>query len=282
MNAFNVRRRRSGSTRVEVAVVILATLTIAALLMPATVRHQGGGTRTQSTNNLRQIGFGSHSFFDANKRLPFNGVAEDTKQQHAQYFQMARGSTFTSGSWGFQISSYIDQGPMFVAGASVNGVATYMDPGRFRPGANATPNPWSDYIINPWLNDDKAGDSALNFDNKRTLIEITDGTSFTIFYGHGAVNTFDYGQSAVVPGYLDTILKGGTGATAQRASSGFARDSAATPRNAERGWGSPYEMGCLMCMCDATVRMFPYSLGAADLQPFMTPNGKELVELPDT
>ena len=37
-----------------------------------------------------------------------------------------------------------------------------------------------------------------------------------------------------------------------------------------------------MVMCDATVRMFPYSLGKAGLQPFMTPTGKEEVTLPDT
>src|SRR6202041_2672731 len=99
------------------------------------------------------------------------------------------------------------------------------------------------YIINPWLNDDNAGNFALNFDNKRWLQHITDGTSFTIFFGQGAVNTGDYASTAVVPGYLDTILKGGTGATAQLARSGFARDSAATPQNAARGWGGPYERG---------------------------------------
>jgi hypothetical protein len=282
MRAFDVQRRRSGSTRTEVAVVMLVTLTIVALLLPATVSHQDRGGRGQAISNLKLIGLASHSFFDANKRLPFNGVAQDTQQNGEQYFQTAQPSIFKSGSWGFQISSYMDQGPMFLQGTSTNGVAAFMEPGRGRPGANATPNPWSDYIINPWLNDDKAGNFALNFDNKRTLVEITDGTSFTIFFGQGAVNPSDYGKSAVIPGYLDTILKGGTGATAQLASSGFARDSAATPQNAERGWGGPYQQGCLMCMCDATVRMFPYSLGAAGLQPFMTPNGKENVELPDT
>jgi hypothetical protein len=282
MRAFDVPKRRPGFTRWELAIAIAVALTIVALLLPTTVSHQDRGSCGQTINNLKQIGLAAHSFFDANKRLPFNGVAEDTRQDDVQYFQLAKPSIFKSGSWGFQICSYIDQGPMFVAGASVNGVATSMDPARFRPGANATPNPWSDYIINPWINDDKAGNFALNFDNKRTLVEITDGTSFTIFFGQGAVNPSDYGKSAVIPGYLDTILKGGTGATAQLASSGFARDSAATPRNASRGWGGPYQQGCLMCMCDATVRMFPYSLGAAGLQPFMTPNGKENVELPDT
>ena len=118
-------------------------------------------------------------------------------------------------------------------------------------------------------------------DNKRTLVEIADGTSNTIFFGQGAVNPRDYASTTVVPGYLDTILKGGTGATAQLASSGFARDSAATPQNAARGWGGPYSQGGLMCMGDATVRTFPYALGVAGLQPFMTPTGKEEVTLPD-
>jgi hypothetical protein len=237
--------------------------------------------RTQSTNNLKLIGLTAHSFHDGNKRLPFNGVADDVVQADVEYFQMSKAVCFTSGSWGFQIISYCDSGPMFVTGTANSGIAAYMCPGRGRPSANATPNPWSDYLINPWLNDDKAGSFAINVDNKRTLVEITDGTSNTIFFGQGAVNTADYSTTAVTPGYLDTILKGGTGATAQQAS-GFARDSAGTPRNAARGWGGPFQQGGLMCMADATVRMFPYAMGATGLQPFMTPTGNEKVELPDT
>ena len=281
MVAFDVKKRRLGSTRVEVAIVIVVTLTIVLLLLPATERHQGNGTRTQSMNNLKQIGLAAHSFHDANKRLPFNGVAVDIKQGEIQYFQMAKAETFTSGSWGFQVSSYIDQGPMFAAGASADTIAVFLESGRGRPGTNAMPNPWSDYIMNPWINDEKAGNFALNVDNRRTLVEIKDGTSNTIFFGQGAVNTADYATTTVTPGYLDTILKGGTGATAQTTNR-VARDSGDTPRNANRGWGGPYQQGCLFAMCDATVRMFPYALAGEKLQPFLTPNGKESVELPDT
>src|SRR5450432_2020875 len=102
MNAFKVRRRRLGSTRVEVAVVIVVTLTIAALLLPTGPRARDNGTQTQAINNLKQIGLAAHSFHDANKRLPFNGVAEDTKHDGVDYFQMAKPATFTSGSWAFQ------------------------------------------------------------------------------------------------------------------------------------------------------------------------------------
>lgn len=81
----------------------------------------------------------------------------------------------------------------------------------------------------------------------------------------------------------------------------MARDPAGTgaalvgPRN----WGSPFAQGCLACMCDATVRMFPYSVAtpasqvnsngtsnlgtsAPGLAGFLTPAGGETVTLPDT
>ena len=67
----------------------------------------------------------------------------------------------------------------------------------------------------------------------------------------------------------------------------FARDSADSLKNAARGFGSPFPQGCLMCMGDATVRMFPYSFSVGSfndagtggpigsLAPFLTPTGNE-------
>jgi hypothetical protein len=217
--------------------------------------------------------------------------------------------TFTSGSAFFQICPYIDQGPLFNAPTATGaGIAAYMCPGRGRAPVLNSGWPVVDYAINIYLNDPAligpgAGNQGLSGpsgglvpfnspDNKCTLVGIADGTSNTVFFGHAQINIADYSSNLAVANYLDSALHGGGGATGQAASgTSFARDSSATSQSASRGWGGPFSQGCLFCMADATVRMFPYSIGApsivtsvggANLGAFMTPTGGEVVTIPDT
>jgi prepilin-type N-terminal cleavage/methylation domain-containing protein len=314
MNLRNVMQKRNkGFTLIELLVVIAIIAILIALLVPAVQKVREAAARTQSTNNLKQIGLSAHSFHDANKRLPFNGSANAVGA--VAYTLNPVAATFTSGSAFYMITSYMDQGPIFTAGLnSTSGVAAWMCPGRGRPALNsAIPGPNTDYAINVWLNDNLNG--TLNgTDNKRTLVGITDGTSNTVFFGHAQVKPSDYsanaaGTNATVVGYLTgsatagmAILTGGTGATGQQGSvagvaNAYARDSAATLASSLRGWGSPFAQGCLFAMGDATVRMFPYSLtqgvitagtgiaalpAANNLACFQTPTGGEVVTLPDT
>jgi len=305
MSLRNILRQRKGFTLIELLVVIAIIAILIALLVPAVQKVREAAARTQSTNNLKQIGLSAHSFHDANKRLPFNGinaatpgyVAPGILSQGTQYYVAPTASNFASGSAFFQISSYMDQGPLFAAGTSTSGVAAWICPGRGRPSANITPQPWSDYCINTWLNDNLGG--VINaIDNRRTLVGITDGTSNTLFFGHCQIRPQDYSTTAIQAGYLDTALNGGSGATGcttpiTSATTLFARDSInSNQANALRQWGSPFSQGCLFAMGDATVRMFPYSIlapttmgggtGADKLGAFATPTGDEVVTLPDT
>lgn len=269
------------------------------LLIPAVQKLREAEARTQSYNNLKQIALASHSFFDAQKRLPFNGSAVAV---HGEPYSLeAKAREFKSGSWGFQIAPYVDRERMFVTGTSNVGINAYMCPGRGRPkttdtpGAGAATPPWADYVINPWLNDAHGG-SANAPDVRRTLVGITDGTSNTIMFGHGQINPADYSATEAMPGYMDTILIGGTTATALSSNPNlglvsFDRDSADTRTDAARGFGSPFPQGCVMAMCDATVRTFPYAMhvGSFDgngtgvpmgsLAVFLTPDGGEILTL---
>src|ERR1044071_9875049 len=96
-------RRATGFTLIELLVVIAIIAILIALLVPAVQKVREAAARTQSTNNLKNIGLSFHGFHDANKRLPFNGtrdaVAGDNK----------------SGSWAFQILPFIDQNRMFTS-----------------------------------------------------------------------------------------------------------------------------------------------------------------------
>lgn len=283
----------------QLLIVLLVVATIVALGIPSIQRAREAQARTDSVNSLKAIGLAAHSFHDIEKRLPFNGSAATVNGN--RYSLTAVAGDPRSGSRGFQIAPYIYQNTMYSRGGSNVGVPEYLCPARRRSmttdtpsGASATP-PWSDYVINPWLNDNINGGgvtttSAMQ-DNHRTLVGVTDGTSNTIFFGHGQIDPDDYWTTVATPGYMDTILIGGTTATALSSNPAaglvtFARDSTETRTDAARGWGGPFEAGCLICMGDATVRMWPYSLqigtfkdGTGEpnhsLATFLTPTGGE-------
>jgi prepilin-type N-terminal cleavage/methylation domain-containing protein len=301
-------RRRKGFTLIELLVVIAIIAILIALLVPAVQKVREAAARTQSINNLKQMGLAAHSFHDSVKHLPFNGAAAPTGYS----LQPLPGSN-KSGSWAFQILPYIDQIPLYNTSANsvtMGALPAYNCPGRGRPGTIADktnigaftiePSPTSDFVINPYLNHAATGivDSP---NSKRTLVGISDGSSNTIFFGHGQISPVDYsatqakGSLAARPqDYIESVLIGGTSATALPiiTSAAFQRDNNATPQSGLRGWGGPYAQGALMCMGDGTVRMFPYSLAQGSvsngiassnvtLAAFMTPSGNETVSIPD-
>jgi prepilin-type N-terminal cleavage/methylation domain-containing protein len=283
-------RRNKGFTLIELLVVIAIIAILIALLVPAVQKVRQAAARTQSTNNLKQIGLSFHSFHDANKRLPFNGSA--AASGGVAYALVAAANNPCTGSWAFQITPYIDQGPFYNAApnAQQSGIAAYMNPGRGRPSygtGTGGSGPWSDYVINPWINSPTAGSAAV-LDARRTLVGITDGTSNTVMVGEGSIATANYSGAAAVAGQFDLIISGGNTALC-RTSTTIQTDTAGGGN-----WGSPWPQGCLIGMADATVRMFPYSLtggtisaagvgsSPAVMAAFLTPSGNETVTLPDT
>jgi prepilin-type N-terminal cleavage/methylation domain-containing protein len=346
-----IQKRSAGFTLIELLVVIAIIAILIALLVPAVQKVREAAARTQSTNNLKQIGLACHSFHDANKRLPFNGSGTQVGQ--TTYSINAVASSFTSGSWAFMILSYIDQAPLFASPASTVALPAYMCLGRGRPTSGLSA-PTSDYALNVMINSPLNGCQTITsasgsisaqpaaynaLDAKRTLVSITDGTSNTILTGHATIPVIYYTTTtgATNANWAGSIFIGGGGNTASgtaptngtargfvngsgagtmitcplTATAGaslgassstlngtvaaptnpangycyFGRDPQATQwsagaPNAEYFWGGPFPQGGLMGMGDATVRMFPYSI--ANLPWFLTPNGGEIVTLPDT
>lgn len=295
--------QRAGINRIELIVVVNLIALASLLLIPACQRARVSDARSQSVNNLKQIGVAAQSFHDGNKRLPFNGItpgAALVNTAGVAYHGNAVSHSPTSGSWLFQISPYIDQQVIFglsgVAGSAevpvkflTTGIQTYLCPGRGRPSFEDGKGPWSDYFINNYINDPANADKPDNPDEKRTLIGIKDGTSNTIFAGHGNIARGDYARSKNVAG-SSNIFEGGTQGTMRGGPKwvkgraplvSIQRDSDAAPVLGAGGWGGPYPQGALMVWCDGTVRMVPYSTQLNVFGAYLTPTGNEDVALPD-
>jgi type II secretory pathway pseudopilin PulG len=268
---------------IELLVVLAIIAFLIALLVPAVQKVREAATRSQSTNNLKQIALATHNFYDTNKRFPFNG--SDAAVGCTKYTKAAKDETVTSGCWAFQILPYIEQQNLFNKIDRDSQIAVYLCPGRGRPGvevAKDSGGAWSDYFWNNYLNDPAKAEKADNVDAELTFNGISDGTSNTVLLGHGNINTEQYLSKSGVT-LCTNIFNGGTFGTARAGKNGamnpagvtLQRDSKKAPDAGS--WGGPFAQGALFALCDGSVRMFPYTFN--DLGAMLTPAGGEVVNI---
>jgi prepilin-type N-terminal cleavage/methylation domain-containing protein len=279
--------RRRGFTLIELLVVIAIIAVLIGLLLPAVQKAREAAARTQTINNLKQIGLGCQLFHDSNNRMALNG-----DNSNPPY----------SWSWAFVILPYIEQkdlynaavaGPAALATYQAMGIKTYQCPGRSHTAystaatynnnnTGGNPNystnfnyngPHTDYAINAFtFSGYNNGPKVAPNSYKVTLATITagNGSSNTVLAGEKAMDPQKYGNLDDDPipttsptAWWDTVIYSGGGGGTGRSGSGIIQDAVgiAYPNM----WGSPFSGGCPFVLCDGSVHLTTYSAsGSAD------------------
>jgi prepilin-type N-terminal cleavage/methylation domain-containing protein len=265
----NRRVCRNAFTLIELLVVIAIIAILIGLLVPAVQKVREAAARTQSINNLKQIGIAMHSFHDIYKYLPHNGI----------YDWWASPNNINSGSWAYLILPFIEQTPLWKQ-ANPQGarpglapavairtmpVSVYIDPCRGREGFTTSasvgqPQNWgstTDYAINCWINDTKNGATSLA-NNRASLHKIPDGTSNTILVGEEWLPNIDDNTLIENGGsWNETWWLGGYGGSGRNGTSCH-QDTQSTSTNSDGNWGGPQTGSSPYLFADGSVHFITY------------------------
>jgi prepilin-type N-terminal cleavage/methylation domain-containing protein len=271
---------RNAFTLIELLVVIAIIAILIGLLVPAVQKVREAAARTQSINNLKQIGIAMHSYHDTYKYLPANG----------RYDWWGSPSNPNSGSWCYQILPFLEQTPLWKQGnakgtfpglappiaSRTMPVSVYIDPCRGRPGyTNSTvtgPQNWgstTDYAINCWINDPIHGATSTAMNNKAHFLKIIDGTSNTILVGEEWLPAVDdtilYENGG---SWNETWWLGGYGGSGRNGTSCH-QDTQSTSTNSDGNWGGPQTGSSPYLFADGSVHFITYG---TNLTTFIHPD----------
>ncbi len=245
------RKRRIGFTLIELLVVIAIIAVLIGLLLPAVQKVREAASRSQCTNNLKQLGLACQGYHDTYHVLP--------------YEQQVAGST----SLFVAIMPWIEQGNQYT-NIIANGigaaqpVAIYICPSRRTTAVGAK----TDYC-GAWTAQLQGAGNSITNTASVTLTAVSNGggTSATILLSHKVMQPANYfGETASNDGGYATTDGGAGGGDHMRCADpggggasgnlGYTVDSATVDEN---HMGGPHPSGSPVLYADGSVRMYTYS-----------------------
>ncbi len=234
---------------------------LVALLLPAVQQAREAARRTQSRNNLKQIGLALHNYHDTFNEFPAGTVAGPEKPEDRL-------------SWMVGLLPYLDQAPLHNQMApkgtladAANVAARPVDIQIFLH-PNAVPDPnidggRTDYAGVAGLGADgptlKKGDKkagAFGYNEARGIRDFTDGTSNTVMVGEVKVNRGPWIQGG--PGTIRPLVQ--------------------QPYiNGAEGFGSNSTGGCHFLLADGSVRFISENIDPAVMEALVTIGGGEVL-----
>jgi prepilin-type N-terminal cleavage/methylation domain-containing protein len=238
MPSSPVLRRRRGFTLVELLVVIAIIGILVALLLPAVQKVRMSGMRTQSVNNLKQLGLACHNYTDVYASLPHNGTWNYTWWDFGPPWNPCppRPDLSPGCPWPYKILPFLEQNGMYDNFDYTVPIKTFLDPARYAgvgvsstrydpvndPNSFYTAGAVTDYAANDMMigsaentvgpatapNPDPnwSGPVTSWHSFRRRIDTIPDGSSNTVLLGEKAMAIQVYGQRG--PGQF--LLSNGT------------------------------------------------------------------------
>ena len=229
------------------AVMVMIAVIGAALLLPAVQQARGAARRTQSRNNLKQIGLAIHNYHDVYGSFPINVYSSDDEPQSA---------------WMTGILPFIDQAPLYDQIDFDQPWLSQTNWSTFTVRIPAYTNPAVEGNITTVVDGIElatahyAGNSQAMLDNKSWRFrDTTDGTSNTFLAGEVTTGFKAWGDPTNV------------------------RDPAAGFGDTPTQFGSPHADGMVvqMLMMDGSVRPISTDIDPELLKALATPAGNEAI-----